>query len=102
MTLQEQIIQMAQKECTEKDKEVISAYLIERFKNFPTSYVYLESISDSVYCGFSGGHARINVPDAKLGSTKEWLLSEGFFITRWTSPGGMFCGYKIYLKKEYA
>lgn len=103
MTLQEQIIQMMQEECTEKEKEIISAYLIERFKIFPTHNIYLESITeDMVYCKFSGGHDRINVPETKLEKTKEWLISEGFFITRWLSPGGRFCGYNIYLKKEYA
>lgn len=104
MRLQEQIIQMVQEECTEKEKEIISAYLIDRLKTFPTRCIYLdgEVLLKTAYCKFSGGHDYIKVSETKLEKTKEWLISEGFFVTRWLSPGGYFNGYKIYLKKEYA
>lgn len=88
---------------TDKEKQTISNYLIEFFKKYPTASVRLvaDTENSEARAFYYGGHNFVEVSPLKFEKTKEWLLSEGLFLTVWRSPLGHFNGYHIYMHSDY-
>ena len=100
MKLQEMITQSMEK-CTEKEKAQMADFLKDLFTRHPCHCVHLKDDS-CFHTDYYAGEYRINVPEVKLESAKQWLMDEGFTLRKRYSPGGAFFGYDIFLCDEYA
>lgn len=100
MKLQEMIAQ-SMGECTDKEKEQMADFLKDLFTRHPCHCVLLKDGYD-FGTEYYAGEYRINVPEVKLESAKQWLIDEGFTLRKRYSPGGVFSGYSIFLFDEYA
>ena len=102
MTLQNEILNQMER-ITKEDKEVISAFLKKVYTQNPTESVLIEKRSvKSIKCVSTGSFNSISVPSRMIESLKSWLLDEGFIVKVYNNCYAEFCGYKIYLLKDYA